>query len=205
MVKLGGRRLTDNFASRELGNVFVAGEGTVMASFRCLLALLGIGVLAGVVAVAAEPSEITAKVVDRAGFDRAVAEHKGKVVLVDCWATWCVPCLRAFPKTVELHRQFQKDGLVVMSLNFDDLDAGKPSPKVLSFLKKHEAAFPNLVSALDIGGDGAEAFGIPDGALPHFFLYGRDGKLLKVFTSSDPDQTFSHAELEAAVAAALRE
>lgn len=176
-----------------------------MASFRCLLALFGIGILAGSAAFAAEPGEINAKVVDRAGFDRAVAEHRGKVVLVDCWATWCVPCLRAFPKTVELNRQFHKDGLVVMSLNFDDLDKGKPSPKVLSFLKKQEATFPNLVSALDIGGDGAEAFDIPDGALPHFFLYGRDGKLLKVFTSSDPDKTFSHADLEAAVAAALRE
>lgn len=153
---------------------------------------------------AAPPAETSAvEVVDKAGYERILARHKGKVILVDCWATWCVPCIKAFPKTVELSERYRKDGLAVVSLSFDSLKKGEAPPSVIEFLKDKHADFDNLISKLDIADDGADVFGIEEGALPHFKLYGRDGKLLKTFASGDDEKTFTHEDIEQAVKAAL--
>src|SRR5262245_40794760 len=63
---------------------------------------------------------IAVRVVDKAGYDKVIAANKGKVVVVDCWATWCVPCRKAFPKTVELSKTYAEQGVVVVSLSFDE-------------------------------------------------------------------------------------
>ena len=152
----------------------------------------------------AQPSRaIGVRVVDKAGYDKVIAANKGKVVVVDCWATWCVPCIKAFPKTVELAKEYADKDVVVVSLSFDSLDKGKAPDAVKRFLAVQDAQFENLLSSLDLSDDGAEAFGIPDGALPHFKVYGRDGKLFKSFETSD-DKEFKHEEIEAAVKAALK-
>ena len=141
--------------------------------------------------------------VNKAGYDKIIAANKGKVVLVDCWATWCVPCRKAFPKTVELSKTYADKGVVVVSLCFDDPVKGQVPDKVKEFLVKQDAQFENLVSSLDISEDGAEAFAIPDGALPHFKIYGKDGQLFKTFESGE-DKEFTHEEIETAVKAALK-
>lgn len=144
----------------------------------------------------------TATIVDKAGYDKVIAQHKGKVVLVDCWATWCIPCRKAFPKTVELSKAYADKGVVVVSLCFDDPVKGKVPEKVIEFLTKQNATFTNLVSSLDISTDGADAFKITDGALPHFKIYGRDGKLFKALESSEENEV-THEQVETAVKAAL--
>jgi thiol-disulfide isomerase/thioredoxin len=50
------------------------------------------------------------------GGQRTVAGLRGKVVLLDFWATWCSPCFEAFPALTEWHRNFQKDGLVILGV-----------------------------------------------------------------------------------------
>ncbi|HEY0429874.1 MAG TPA: TlpA disulfide reductase family protein [Pyrinomonadaceae bacterium] len=50
------------------------------------------------------------------GQTQTIADLRGKVVLLDFWATWCGPCLDAFPGLIEMHRNFQKDGLVVLGV-----------------------------------------------------------------------------------------
>lgn len=145
----------------------------------------------------------TVKVVDKAGYEKAIAAYKGKVVVVDCWATWCVPCRKAFPKTVEMAKTYGSKGVVVVSLCFDDLAKGDAPAPVKKFLADNNADFENLISSLDISADGAEAFAIPDGALPHFKVYGKDGKLFKAFESGE-DKDFKHEDIEDAVKAALK-
>lgn len=158
--------------------------------------------LAGSASVAADKG-ISVRVVNKALYDKIIASNKGKVVVVDCWATWCVPCRKAFPKTVELSKTYADKGVVVVSLCFDDPVKGQVPEKVKEFLAAQNAQFENLVSSLDISADGAEAFAIPDGALPHFKIYGKDGKIFKAFESGE-DKEFTHEEVEAAVKEALK-
>ena len=146
---------------------------------------------------------ISVRVVDKAGYDKIIAANKGKVVVVDCWATWCVPCRKAFPETVKLSKTYADKGVVVVSLGFDDPVKGQVPDKVKEFLVKQDAQFENLVSSLDISDTGADAFDIAEGALPHFKIYGRDGKLFKKFESGE-DKEFTHEQIEAAVKAALK-
>lgn len=146
---------------------------------------------------------ISVRVVDKAGYDKIIAASKGKVVVVDCWATWCVPCRKAFPETVKMAKAYADKGVVVVSLCFDDPVKGQVPDKVKEFLVKQDAQFENLLSSLDISSDGADAFEIAEGALPHFKIYGKDGKLFQKFESGE-DKEFTHEQIEAAVKAALK-
>ena len=134
-----------------------------------ILVLTGLG-------LAQSSKTIGVRVVDKAGYDKVIAANKGKVIVVDCWATWCVPCRKAFPKTVELSKAYADKDVVVVSLCFDGTVKGQAPEPVKQFLVLNDAYFENLLSSLDISEEGAEAFDIPDGALPHFKIYGKDGK-----------------------------
>jgi thiol-disulfide isomerase/thioredoxin len=135
-----------------------------------------------------DAAPITVEVVDRAGYDQAIAKHRGKVVLVDFWATWCGPCKEAFPHTVELSRRFAADGLAVVSCSLDEFDESNESEvraEVLDFLKDQGATFNNLLAKPGPSGDAFEEFQILGGTIPQFKLYDRDGKLYKNFYFDD--------------------
>jgi thiol-disulfide isomerase/thioredoxin len=121
----------------------------------------------------AKPAAVTLVPADEKELAALIAKNKGKVVFVDYWATFCGPCKKAFPHTIELHKKHQAEGLVVVSVNFDLLE---DQDKALAFLKKQGATFDNLISKYDGGGsDANDAFGI--GPLPHLRLYDRKGKM----------------------------
>jgi thiol-disulfide isomerase/thioredoxin len=149
--------------------------------------------------------------IDADGLQAAVNRHAGKVVLVDCWATYCIPCMKEFPKTVELHRKHAEDGLVVMSLSFDDLAEDAAPAKVRNFLKKQDANFEHYISKLDLATEEAQAaFAIEGGGLPHYKLYDREGKLIAAFANPEEsedvpaDAPALHETVAAAVAEALQ-
>lgn len=154
-------------------------------------------------AVAQSSKSINVRVVDKAGYDKVIRANKGKVIVVDCWATWCVPCRKAFPKTVELGKTYADRDVVIVSLCFDEPVKGEAPGPVKEFLAKNDAYFENLISSLVISEDGADAFAIPDGILPHFKIYGKDGKLFKVFENGE-DKEFTHKDIESAVKLAIQ-
>lgn len=172
--------------------------------------VVGLAVVASVlsfglesVVLAGDSKATTVRVVDKAGFDAEIALHKGKIVLVDCWATWCVPCVKEFPKTVAMSHDFADKGLVVISLSFDELADGKVPPKVQKFLDKQGADFPNLISELPLAEEGGVAFGINDGALPHMMLFDRKGKLIRRLAGTE-EKPLSHDDVASAVEKALK-
>src|SRR4051794_33268304 len=97
-------------------------------------------------ALAAPPAdaEVQTKVVRFAGLEEAVRQHKGKVVVVDFWADFCVPCKKAFPSLVALHNKHVKEGLAVISVNLDDPADEKVRERAIQFLKDKKATFTNL-------------------------------------------------------------
>jgi thiol-disulfide isomerase/thioredoxin len=69
---------------------------------------------------------------------------KGKVVVVDFWADFCLPCKREFPHLVELYQKYGKDGLVAVSVSLDDPAKKDAHERALKFLQKMGATFTNL-------------------------------------------------------------
>lgn len=91
-----------------------------------LLCLLG-GIALGPVAPPAGAADaVVPKVTpaitlpDAAGAPVSLASHRGKVVLVDIWASWCVPCKVAFPAYDALYREYRSRGLEVLAINVDE-------------------------------------------------------------------------------------
>ena len=104
---------------------------------------------------------------DLAGRQHALADYRGKVVLVNFWATWCPPCRKEMPDLATLHSEFGPRGLVILAISDEEL------AKVEPFVKQHSYPFPML---LDPGRKVHTLFGV-DG-IPKSFIYDRDGKLV---------------------------
>lgn len=149
------------------------------------LALVGLG--HGATACAADVVDV--KVVKLAGLRKAVAEHKGKIVVVDFWATFCIPCKEEFPNLVKLHHDHGKNGVVCISVSVDD-----PEDKdaALKFLKKSKAVFQNLL--LD---ETPELYQkeLNFASVPTVLVYGRDGMLVKKFNATKPAEAFTYKDI----------
>ncbi len=105
-------------------------------------------------------------------FDQAMAQHKGKVVYVDFWASWCVPCRKSFPWMNAIQTKHQEQGFVVLSIN---LDAEEKLAKI--FLQQTSA---NFAIIYDAKGKLARQFKIK--GMPSSYLFDRQGKLISAHT-----------------------
>jgi len=94
-------------------------------------------------------------------------EQRGKVVVVNFWATWCPPCRKEMPDLETLYKQFKDQGLVILAIS--DEDAGKVAP----FIAEQKVTYPIL---LDPGRKVNELFQIE--GIPKTFVYDRGGKLV---------------------------
>ena len=123
-----------------------------------------------------------------------LAAMKGKVVLVDLWATWCPPCRKSLPHVQEMSQDkaLAAKGLVVWAVN-----AAEAPDKVTAFLVKNGYTF---TVPMDAGGAAMQAFNVS--GIPTTVIIGRDGKVAKTFVGYGPN---SPAEIKAAVEKALAE
>lgn len=114
--------------------------------------------------------------------------YRGKVVILDFWASWCPPCLREMPSLISLQKQY--DGkLQVIGVSMDDRsDAAKAVTKRFNF------NYPLLMGDAKLGSLYGGILG-----LPVVFLIGRDGKVLEVWRGG-----LKPGELDRAVKSAVR-
>jgi peroxiredoxin len=118
-----------------------------------------------------------------------LSDYKGKVVLVDFWATWCVPCSGEMHRFNIVANRYASKGLVVLGVNEDPLATGsaaKPEEirsAIRRFLIDHRVSWPSVI---DEPGDKSisTAYGVND--IPANFLIGPDGKIV-AFELAGPD------------------
>jgi thiol-disulfide isomerase/thioredoxin len=109
-----------------------------------------------------------ARFVDLKGEELDLGRYKGKVVLVNFWATWCAPCVREMPSLDRLQAALGGEGLVVLPLSLD----GPTRPRVEPFYKTQNLV--NLPILFDEKNVTFGRFGVS--VLPTSILIGRDGK-----------------------------
>jgi thiol-disulfide isomerase/thioredoxin len=117
-----------------------------------------------------KPARLDFTLKDMHGVDVHLASFKGKVILLNFWATWCGPCRAEIPSLVELQEQYADD-LVVLGLSVDD-----PAEKLLPYAAEFKMNYPVLVG--NGREDVQEAFG-PLFGIPVSVIIGRDGLIAK--------------------------
>ncbi len=122
----------------------------------------------------------------------ALQALRGRVVLLDFWASWCVPCAQSFPWLEGLHQRWQGDGLTVLGVNVD-----KQRKRADAFLALHATTFP---VAFDPEGKVAAAYALP--GMPTTCLIDRQGRLRRVHTGFRAEEVL---EVEAFIKSLLDE
>ena len=129
-------------------------------------------------AAACDPNAKTANLSftmkDMNGKDVVFSSHKGKVILLDFWATWCGPCKIEIPGFVDLYTRYGPRGFVALGISVDD-----PVSKLKPYVAQLKMNYPVLIG--NGRDDVQKAFG-PIWGLPTSFLIGRDGRICKKHT-----------------------
>lgn len=153
-----------------------------------LIAVVIISAVAGWLIVSQKPLAPAIAVADLKGGQVNLGALRGKVVLVNFWATTCTTCVGEMPAMTETWKRFSPQGyeMVAVAMDYD------PADQVKAFVAKTGLPF---TVALDSKGDAAKAFGGVR-LTPTSFLIDRKGHIIQEYLGQ-PDMAQFHAEIEA--------
>jgi thiol-disulfide isomerase/thioredoxin len=131
--------------------------------------------------------DVTLAIKDYDGIIELIKSHQGKVVVVDCWSTWCDPCMKEFPGLVALHETHGPDKVacISLSLDYEGLPDKKPTDyeeNVLKFLHSQRAAFDNVLASTPAD-EITQKLEFP--APPAVFVYDQEGQLVRMFPGEE--------------------
>ena len=135
------------------------------------LTVTGDGILAQESAAIGTQPELILK--DLFGVEQKLSAYRGKVVVLNFWATWCIPCRKEMPDLAAIQNEYAALGIQVVGASADALTDRQ---KVVTFIKETGINFPVWVGATT---EEMKRFGLGP-ALPGTVVIGRDGKLLAV-------------------------
>jgi thiol-disulfide isomerase/thioredoxin len=117
--------------------------------------------------------------VDEAAFQKLVESHKGRVVIYDFWATYCVPCRAELPKLIALETKLRAQGLELVTISADEPEQDAAAEKFLKrypvrgiLYRKEAKNDDQFINSIDTKWSGA---------LPAVFLYDKAGRKVRSF------------------------
>ncbi len=122
--------------------------------------------------------DFTAFTIDSAPKKKTLADYRGQVLMINVWATWCLPCRVEMPSIEALHKAYGPKGLKIVAVSIDDPGT---EPAIRAFAKQYGLTFEILH---DPKGQITEAYDIS--GYPETFIIGRDGVIRKkLMTATD--------------------
>jgi len=110
-----------------------------------------------------------------------LSQYKGKVIILDFWATWCPPCRSEIPHFIDLYNRYQDKGLVIIGVALDEEGAKVVKP----FVDEYKMNYPVLLGNADI----QKAYGGIQG-IPTTFIIDKNGKVVDMFTGYRDEPVF---------------
>ena len=115
------------------------------------------------------------------GKSKSLSEFKGKVVLLNFWATWCPPCRAELPELSEIYTRYKDRGVAIIGINLDE----ERDKDVKKFLSDRKIILPVLHGNNKVVEAYGNFFGIPTS-----FLIDKNGYMSKSFPGYQPKETF---------------
>ena len=129
---------------------------------------------------------------DVEGRPQRLDQWRGKILVVNYWATWCHPCKEEMPGFSSLHQKFESKGVQFIGISIDDAD------KIVEFQKSTPVRYPLLIGDMDTMKQSAD-LGNQRQGLPFTAVFGRDGSLAMTKLGR-----WNEADLEPRLAALIR-
>jgi len=139
-----------------------------MKTFATLLALL---LLSSSVSSSDRDQPPGLKLKDLSGSDQSLAMYRGKVVVLNFWATWCEPCEEEMHEFVDANKKFSSNNVVILAASLDDETSQKNIPK---FVKRQKMTFQVLTGATV---EHLHELGLGEG-VPGTVILNREGKIV---------------------------
>lgn len=118
-----------------------------------------------------------------------INNRNGKALLINVWATWCIPCRKEFPDLVEVAKKYSSEiDLIAISVDYPK----EIEKKVLPFLKNQKVTFPVFISDFKNDTELIEMLNLDwNGALPGSFIYNSKSEQIKFFEGKQSFESFS--------------
>jgi len=100
----------------------------------------------------------------------SLADYKGKVVLLNIWATWCPPCVEEMPSMEKLHQALKDEKFAILAVSIDESGAEAVRP----FMKKHKLSFLALIDTAGAINSLYQTTGVPES-----FVIDKDGRIVE--------------------------
>lgn len=114
---------------------------------------------------------------DLTGKEVSLADYRGKVVIIDFWATSCPPCRRELPHIQKIYEKYKDKGVIVLAITSES-----NIEKVKEFIEEEGYSFPVLI---DRGREASSAYGIR--AIPMLFVLDREGIIQHIHRGYSPE------------------
>jgi thiol-disulfide isomerase/thioredoxin len=138
--------------------------------------------------------------ITHAQWEERLRSYAPDVVVVDFWATWCIPCLERFPKMIEMAERYRNRGVRFVSMCMEDRDDRPAVAGAERFLAEKRSPLDDYFLDEPLL-EGFKHFDLL--SIPAVYVYDRAGTLYTRLTADDPRKQFDESDVESAIEALL--